>query len=67
MTETMCKITDHGTQCIALRLMQELAEIRVDLDEAIREARPRINSDSQPWQRNLLASIRGIQSRIERL
>lgn len=43
-----------------------LAEIQIDLDEAIREMSGHLDpATDQPWIRNLWASLRGIQRRLE--
>lgn len=67
LESTACRIVEGHTECVASEIRTTLADVRIDLDEAIRELRPRLDSESPPWIRNLWASLRGIQSRIERI
>ncbi len=43
-----------------------LAEVQIELDEALRELRDHLDpATDQPWLRDLWASLRGIQRRLE--
>lgn len=43
---------------------QQDSELLIDLERMIRELRPRITQDSQPWIRQLYAELRSIQRRL---
>ena len=51
--------SNHDRECL-------LAEIQCDLDEALRELHGHLDPQTdQPWLRNLWASLRGLQRRLE--